>query len=87
MDITSNRELPQLSVCISGENVAVTVEQPCVYEIGFRPENFLYVFDWKTGFNKTVRQTNGKSLVLEIQPELSGVSSKRFLHESSFSAR
>jgi len=66
MDTSSSQDLPRLSIRISGENVAVTVEQEYRYQTGFQPENLLYVLEWKTGYDKTVRQTSEKSVILEF---------------------
>jgi len=54
MDTATNYDLPRLSIAISGENVAITVRDEFAYQTSFDSENHLYVFDWKTGYNKTV---------------------------------
>lgn len=87
MDAPVARDLPHLNIAISGDNVAITVEDELAYQCGIRPENHLYVFDWKMGFNKTVSQSHGKPLMLETHLELVDIPFQRLLHESGFFAR
>jgi hypothetical protein len=87
MDAPAYCDLPHLCIAISGENIAITLEDEFAYQNGVQPENHLYVFDWKTGFNKTVSQSHGKPLMLETHLELVDIPLRRLIHESSFFAR
>ena len=50
------QDFPQISIYISGKNIAVTVENEFASEKDFEGGNFLYVFDWTTGDTKVVSQ-------------------------------
>lgn len=49
-----DQDLPQVSVQISGKNIAVTVEVEHAPERDFHAGRSVYVFDWKTGDLLTV---------------------------------
>ena len=88
MDIPSRFDLPHLSIAISGENIAVTVEDRFARETAHcQSQNYLYVFNWKAGFNKTVSRSHKKPLIPETHLELVDIPFQELLHESSFSAR
>jgi hypothetical protein len=50
-------DIPRVSIRISGQNIAVTLEDEHPSQREFEAGNYLYVFDWKTGDNKGVSQT------------------------------